>query len=94
MEVRWTASYTKKVELKEDGVKAVFLFTPNKAKKIDSAVWKILKKKMADDIISGRLVVEDVPVVEDKPKRKRGKDKTVSFGVDGAIGKEEAYECE
>lgn len=55
--VEWKAEHKKRVEIKENDVSAVLFFVPGKRKSLDKAVWACLERRMADDILVGRLVV-------------------------------------
>jgi hypothetical protein len=80
MIVKWEGKKDKRIILKGEGVSATLHFVPGKEIKIPEGLEELLKIKMSDDLLSGKLVIVSGGIWDEKSlkrarlKKKRGKE--------------------
>jgi hypothetical protein len=57
MIIVWKGKKDKRIELKGENVKATLHLVPNQELSINDSLWKIMEKKMSDDLFCKRLVL-------------------------------------
>ena len=55
MIIVWKGKKDKRIELKGENVKATLHLVPNQELSINDSLWKIMEKKMSDDLFCKRL---------------------------------------